>query len=168
MNEKNKLWKTLGLGLRLVAASAIAVASGGCKTTPTAGRIGISPIVTEVAVSTVVGYGLRNSPNAATYVSAIAPILCSLADGQPMTVEEVVAALRRSHANVLKTPEGVLVVNGVLIAYTVALDSLGTNRTTAPLHLAAACRGIHLGLEIQPQINARSRSGPTAEKLLTN
>ena len=168
MNVINKLWKTLRNGWLLVMASAIAAGSGGCKTTPTAGRIGISPIVTEVAVSTLVSYGLRNSPKTAGYVSAVAPIFCSLAECEPMQPIEVVSTIKTSKIEVLKTPEGVLLVNGILILYTVAWDSMGTNHTTAPLHLKAACQGIDLGLTILPQIGVRARSGPANEKLLTN
>lgn len=137
--------------LTSVAAVVAALTLVGCKNS--------SPLTYTIATSTLVSYGLRNSPQTAGYLRDVQPIVCSVAMGTNLTPAQVVAAIHASGID--DSAEGKLIVNGILLLYISAFDNLGgkTNvASVAPYAHAIFCEGFELGLIGAPA--AKSRNAP--------
>lgn len=136
-----------------IAALLLAFVLVGCKNS--------SPLTYSLATSTLVSYGLRNSPETAGYLRDVQPVVCSVANGTNLTPAQVVAAIESSGID--DSAEGRLVVNGILLLYISAFDSLGTgtNNTAnvSPYAQAIFCDGFAWGLAASPS-EMRSRNAP--------
>lgn len=135
---------TIGLALLLTA---------GCKNT--------SPAVYSIATATAVSYGLRNSPETANRLREIQPLTCAMASGTNLTPAEIVSAIEASGI-AGGSPESQLIINGVMVLYIAAYDSLGsaTNASSvSPYARAVFCEGFQMGLAGAPV----ERDGPLAE-----
>ena len=148
--------KIITSGITLLALVLVA----GCGTTSL-----ISPLIVEQGVATGVSYSVAQYPAAVPYLKAVAPIVCSEAANTNLAPAQVVAAIESSTAaSALKTPEGVLILNGALLLYTGVWESYGSNTVASSAvlqtYLQATCNGMNEGLGT----NALSvaRKGPPA------
>lgn len=128
----------------------------GCKSP------GLTKTMVQTAVSTSVAWGVLEEPKAIPYMRATVPVICSAAHGTNLSPAEVVAALQNSPAEKLKTPEAVIIMNGVLGIYTAVFEAYGSDIDDRPYlqaGLEGACAGIQLGLppEAGPGVAAAAR-----------
>lgn len=128
----------LGLSLLFVA---------GCQSP------GLTKSMVQTAVSTGVGFGVLKEPKAIPYLRASVPVICSAAHGTNLSPAEIVAALEGSDAELEKTPEGVIIMNGIIGIYTAIFEAYGDNVKDRPFlqaGLEGACEGLKLGLPPEP------------------
>jgi len=138
---------------RIIPCIAAAVLFSGC-----AGTKPLNPAFYALGTSTVVAYGIRNSPQTAEYLRAFQPVACSLASGAPLTPGQITQAL--DAASLAGTPEAKAVANSIVLLYIVAYNSLGTNAYAAqPYAQAIFCDGLANGLGLSPTA-ARIRAMP--------
>jgi hypothetical protein len=131
---KNKLTV---LGLALALAGIVT----GCGTT---GKT-LTPALVQIAVQTGTSYGIMKDTNAIPYLRAAAPVICNAAGSGTLDPTAVVAALESSGSAQLKTPEGVIIINGVLAIYEAVYDAYGTNVQASVVqpYLQAVCNGLN-------------------------
>ena len=130
-------------GLALV----LAVSVVGCGTTKQLG-----PAAVQVAVQAGAAIGMNKEPAAIPYVEAATPVICSAAGSGVFDPAQVVSALENSPANFLKTPTGVIVINGALALYQAVYNSYGTNIQASVVepYLLAVCNGLTGALSTLP------------------
>lgn len=118
----------------------------GCSTT----RPLLTPAMMQEGVRTAVTYGLDKYPNATVYVRAAEPIICSASEGTNLAPAQIVSELQE--ADVLRTPEALLIVNSALLLYEGVYNAYGAdavnNSAVLQPYLHAVCLGIGQG---QPQ-----------------
>lgn len=127
----------------MLLATALLSFTVGCRSP------GLTKTIVQTAVATGVGFGVLEEPNAIPYLRASAPVICSAAHGTNLSPAEVVEALESSPASKLKTPEAVLIMNGVIGIYTGIWETYGGDIDDRPFlqaGLEGACEGIKLGL----------------------
>lgn len=113
--------------------------------------IKISPSTVQQGVATGVSYSVIKYPQVVPYLRAADDLICSAANGTNISPAQVIAAIERApSAAVLKTPEGVLILNAALTLYVGVWESYGVNAVnnapTLQLYLKATCSGIAEGL----------------------
>lgn len=126
----------------------------GCKSP------GLTKATVQTAVSTSVAWGVLKEPRAIPYLKATVPVICSAAHGTNLSPAEVVAALEKSPAEKLKTPEGVIIINGVLGIYTAVFEAYGSDIDDQPFlqaGLDGACEGMKMALPPDEPGLARAR-----------
>lgn len=125
------------LGLALALAGIVT----GCGTT---GKM-LTPALVQIAVQTGTAYGIQKDTNSVPYLRAAAPIICSAAGSSTLDPAAVVLALENSTAAQLKTPEGVIIINGALAVYEAVYDAYGTNIQASVVqpYLQAVCNGLN-------------------------
>lgn len=129
------------LGLSLLLAA-------GCRSP------GLTKSMVQTAVSTGVGFGVIKEPRAIPYLRAAVPVVCSAAAGTNLSPAQIVAALEKSSAEGLKTPEAVIIMNGVIGIYTAIFEAYGADIKDRPYLKAAlegTCEGMKLGLPTEAQ-----------------
>lgn len=123
----------------------------GCKNT--------SPEFYSIATATAVSYGLRNSPNTATFLRGVQPVACALSVGTNLNPAEITSAIE-SYNFLGDSPEGRAIINGVLLLYISAYDNLGSNTNATavrPYTTSVFCDGFKAGLDGAPT-KSRARS----------
>lgn len=146
--------------LLLVCVLAVAVLGSGCKTG--SGSSVVSPALTQSFVASGVRYGVTKWPSSKPAVAAGVEVVCSVGNGTNLNPAVIVAAVDSSNFAALKTPEAVLIMEGVIGAYTLIWNSYGAdainNAPTLKLYLQATCNGGREGLA---PLTLRSVEGQT-------
>jgi hypothetical protein len=123
---------------------ALAIALCGCASAK------LDPSIVRLGVSTSVQVATLKYPTAVPYLRAATPVICESATGTNISPTEVILAIEKSSANLVKTPEGVLILNGALVLYTGIWNSYGANtvanNATLRTFLGATCLGMQDGL----------------------
>jgi hypothetical protein len=116
----------------------------------------VTPAVVQQGVATGVIYAVQKYPTAVPYLQAAAPIICMTANGTNFDPAQIVAAIEKSDAGPLKTPEAVLILNGALTLYIGIWDSYGADAVNRSpdlkLYLQATCNGMNAGLAGAPML----------------
>lgn len=124
----------------------------------TVGCKNASPLSLSLATSTIVSYGLRNSPNTANYLRSVQPIACAVAtDTDTLNPAQILAAIDADALG--SSPEGRAILTGVLLLYISAYDSQESNTNAAavrPYAKAVFCDGLALGLAGAPMTKSRN------------
>lgn len=142
--------------LLVLLSATLALATTGCKNH----QMNASLVRTGVAAG--VSYSAVAYPQAVPYLRMSSVVICSQASGTNLSPAEVVAAIEASpEADAIKTPEGVIILNGALTLYNGLWESYGAdaiaNAPTFQLYLKATCDGIHDGLLMNtPTLQARA------------
>jgi len=156
MKLKNKLSAMLVLGL-------LAVFGSGCGTTgkPNTGIKPLPPAFYQIGTATALQMGLRNSPQTASYLRSVQPVLCAAAKSDQLTPAEITAYLESGQPPGA-TPESTALYNGILMLYVAAFNQLGnTNAATVrPYAEAIFCEGFRVGLIPLPATKARNGPAP--------
>lgn len=150
MTMKTKTNSGIQNGFRRLAIIGLGLMLVGCKNS--------SPLTYSLATSTIVSYGLRNSPQTAGYLRDVQPVVCAAANGTNLSPAQIVTAIKESGID--DSAEGRLIVDGVLLIYISAFDSLGSKTNVAavaPYSHAIFCEGFEWGLAGAPTaIKARN------------
>lgn len=115
----------------------------GCKSP------GLTKTMVQTAVATGVTFGVMKEPRAIPYLRASVPVICSAAHGTNLNPAEIVAALENSPAGGLKTPQSILIMNGIIGIYTGVYEAYGQDIDDRPFLQAAldgTCEGLKQGL----------------------
>jgi hypothetical protein len=135
------------------------IAFTGCKTAP--GPITNLALTTSVTLATQ--WGSSQYPTAVPFIQVADVVICAAAANTAMSPDALVAAIANSpEGTIAKTPEGILVVNGIVALYTSIWDSYGSNQVANSAALQAylndLCIGIKAGLPATAAAGARVRA----------
>lgn len=145
--------------LTITGLSALLVLTG-CKTAP-------RPL-TNLAVTTgatlATQWGSAQYPTAVPFIRVADVVICDTAANTNLSPDALVAALANSpEASVVKTPEGVMIVNGIVAVYTGLWDGFGSNQVANSAALRAylndLCIGIKAGLPATASAAATAARG---------
>lgn len=129
----------------------------------------MSPLVVQQGVAAGVAYSAVKYPTAVPYLKAATPVVCAASEGNALSPEEVVAAIENTPlVTQLKTPEGVLILNGALVLYTGVWEGYGkdavANSDSLREYLKATCLGMEQGLSFST-LSARNQPTVTWPKV---
>jgi len=129
--------------LIITAALALAAFVTGCSTTSTV----LTPAVIQQAVTISVEGGLLTEPQAAPEVKIAGAVICASASATNVAPASIVASLQAAGLT-NNLAEATLIVNGALLIYEVAYNSIvSTNdQAAAQPYLQAVCDGINAAL----------------------
>lgn len=112
-----------------------------------AGNKPMTKAVYTLAVSTGVSVGAQRYPTAVPYARIANTIICASATGTNVSPAEILTAIQTSPiAEAAATPEGKLVVNGVLVLYSALFEGGGVTDEEAKEWLQWTCDAVTLGL----------------------
>lgn len=116
----------------------------------------ITPAIVRQGVSALEGYSISKYPDTVPYLKAAAPVICSAANSTNLSPTQVINALEKSKANELKTPQGVLILNSLLVLYIGIWDAYGddaVNRSPdLQSYLKATCDGMNDRLPVDSRV----------------
>ncbi len=118
----------------------------------------LSKAFVRTAVATSVSIQAEKHPKSVPYLKATTLVICKTAAGTNIEPSVVVAILEASEASKLKTPEGVLIVNGVLSLYSALYEEYWKDPEDLPQvrsYLEAVCEGMVIAL---PPMNSRMKA----------
>jgi hypothetical protein len=128
--------------LTIVAAFSFAVLITGCSTTSTV----ITPATVQTATTLSVEGALIAEPKALPEVKIAGAVICAAAAGTNVSPAAVVADLQA--AGLTNNTADTLIVNGVLLIYETAYNSLvnPADQASAQPYLQAVCNGINAAI----------------------
>lgn len=146
--------RTLMLATMIAGATLIA----GCDTLDSTGHRVLDPVrtekvakVLETTITSGVLVGIQKQPRVAGYFQAVGSAACSFSDGTDLSPAALNAALQATTIREFKTIEAQLMVNSMVMAYTLAYADRARADVEANVYaktiVDVLCKGVHNGVE---------------------
>lgn len=102
-------------------------------------------------------YGAEQDPSVVPYLKVAAPVICNAASNSQVDPVDIVADLQATDVELLKTPQGVAIINGALAIYEAIYSSYGTNVQASVVqpYLQGVCEGLQQAFPPAAGVTAR-------------